>query len=36
MKQAGVHLVTAEMVFFEWMRQAGTPEFKTMSQTYLR
>ena len=36
MKQAGVHLVTAEMVFFEWVGQAGTPEFKTLSQSYLR
>ena len=36
MKQAGVHLVTAEMVFFEWVGQAGTPEFKALSQSYLR
>lgn len=36
MKQAGVQLVTAEMVFFEWVGQAGTPEFKTLSQRYLR
>lgn len=36
MKQAGVQLVTAEMVFFEWLGEAGTPEFKTLSQTYLR
>lgn len=36
MKQAGIHLVTAEMVFFEWVEQAGTPEFKTLSQSYLR
>lgn len=36
MKKAGVQLVTAEMVFFEWVGQAGTPEFKTLSQNYLR
>lgn len=36
MKQAGIHLVTTEMVFFEWVGQAGTPEFKALSQSYLR
>ena len=36
MKQEGVHLLTAEMVFFEWVEQAGTPEFKALSQSYLR
>lgn len=36
MKQAGVRLVTSEMVFFEWVGQAGTPEFKALSQSYLR
>ncbi len=36
MKQEGIHLVTAEMVFFEWVGQAGTPEFKALSQSYLR
>ncbi|TAL58509.1 MAG: hydrolase [Legionella sp.] len=35
MKQAGVHLVTSEMVFFEWLRQAGTPEFKSLSKEFL-
>lgn len=36
MKQEGITLVTAEMVFFEWVRQAGTPEFKALSQTFLQ
>lgn len=36
MKQAGVVLITSEMVFFEWVRKAGTPEFKTLSQTFLK
>ena len=36
MKQEGIHLVTSEMVFFEWVGQAGTPEFKALSQSYLR
>ena len=36
MKQEGIHLVTAEMVFFEWLRQAGTPEFKSLSKEFLQ
>lgn len=36
MKQAGIHLVTAEMVFFEWIKKAGTPEFKALSKEFLR
>ncbi len=35
MKHAGVHLVTSEMVFFEWVGKAGTPEFKALSKSYL-
>lgn len=35
MKQEGIHLITAEMVFFEWLRQAGTSEFKALSQEFL-
>jgi nicotinamidase-related amidase len=36
MKQANVQLVTSEMVFFEWIGQAGTTEFKTLSKKYLQ
>jgi len=36
MKNEGVCLITAEMVFFEWVRQAGTPEFKALSKEFLQ
>ncbi len=36
MKQAGIELVTSEMVFFEWIEQAGTKEFKALSQAFLK
>lgn len=36
MKQAGIELVTSEMVFFEWVRRAGTTEFKALSQAFLQ
>lgn len=36
MKHEGIHLVTREMVFFEWLRQAGTPQFKALSQEFLQ
>lgn len=36
MQQNGIHLISAEMVFFEWLRQAGTPEFKRLSKAFLR
>jgi nicotinamidase-related amidase len=35
MKHAGIQLITSEMVFFEWVRQAGTEEFKALSKTFL-
>ncbi len=36
MQQAGVNLITLEMVFFEWLRQAGTLEFKLLSQKFFK
>lgn len=36
MKQEGIQLVTSEMVFFEWIRHAGTPEFKALSKEFLQ
>ncbi|KTD20527.1 hydrolase [Legionella israelensis] len=36
MKQAGIHLITTEMVFFEWVKKAGTPEFKSLSKEFLQ
>lgn len=35
-KQSGGFLVTSEMVFFEWVEKAGTPEFKALSKAYLQ
>ncbi|PJD90641.1 MAG: hydrolase [Legionella sp.] len=35
MKQAGVQLVTREMVFFEWMEKAGKPAFKALSKAFI-
>jgi len=32
MLDAGIRLATTEMVLFEWLRRAGTPEFKTISR----
>lgn len=31
LRENGVEVVTAEMVFFEWVGRAGTPEFKELS-----
>jgi len=30
MRDAGVHIVTTEMVLFEWLQKAGTDEFRAM------
>ena len=32
MTDAGVHVVSTEMVLFEWLHMAGTPEFKELSK----
>lgn len=36
MAQNGVYLITAEMVFFEWLRKAGSTEFKELSKEFLQ
>jgi len=36
MAREGIHLITREMVFFEWFRKAGSAEFKTFSKEFLR
>ena len=36
MKQEGIHLVTREMVFFEWLEHAGTAAFKGLSQAFIQ
>lgn len=35
MQQAGIRLVTREMVFFEWMEHAGKAVFKSLSKVFL-
>lgn len=36
MTHAGVNIVTKEMVFFEWCHQAGTQQFKQLSQRFMK
>ncbi len=36
MRDAGAQIVSREMVIFELMRQAGTEQFRTISQQFLR
>lgn len=36
MRACGIHIVTREMVAFEWLQKAGTPEFRQISQQYIR
>jgi nicotinamidase-related amidase len=32
LREAGVGIVTSEMIVFEWLEKAGTPEFKELSR----
>ena len=36
MRGHGVHIVSREMVAFEWLKQAGTDEFRTVSREFLK
>ncbi|MFC6673105.1 hydrolase [Marinobacterium aestuariivivens] len=36
MREAGIRIVSREMVAFEWMRKAGTDSFRHISRNYLR
>lgn len=36
LRSGGVHIVSREMVAFEWLHQAGTDVFRTLSKQYLR
>ena len=36
MRQAGIQVVSKEMVIFEWLERAGTDSFRSISKAYLR
>lgn len=36
MRTAGVQIVSREMVAFEWLERAGTPQFRDVSREFLR
>ncbi len=36
MREYGIHIVSREMVAFEWMQKSGTAEFRKISMEYLR
>lgn len=36
MRAEGVHIVSREMVAFEWLHQAGTDQFRSISRDFLR
>lgn len=36
MKAHGIDIVSREMVVFEWLAQAGTPEFKHINETFIK
>lgn len=36
MRHLGIQIISKQMAFFEWVHKAGTPEFKQLSQDFLR
>lgn len=36
MRQAGIHIISREMAVFEWLRVAGTAEFKNIVQKFIK
>ncbi len=36
MRSHGIHIVSREMVAFEWLKQAGTEEFREVSRQFLK
>ena len=36
MRQAGIQIISKEIVFFEWLEQAGTDTFKALSKTFIQ
>jgi nicotinamidase-related amidase len=36
MRQLGIQVISKEMAFFEWVHQAGTAEYKQLSQDFLK
>jgi len=36
MKQAGAQIITAEMAFYEWVKQAGTEVFKSLNKAFMK
>ncbi len=36
MRSHGIHIVSREMVAFEWLKQAGTDEFRAISREFLK
>ena len=36
MRALGIQIVSREMLLFEWVQQAGTPEFKQLSKDFLQ
>lgn len=36
MRQTGIEIITKEMLFFEWMHQAGTAQFKALAKEFIQ